>query len=136
MKTLKTLSYKAAAGLVMLHASAYTFAAKSSLGANDQASSDIIKAFMNELAWWKVGLIAVFGFMGLYLAVTGIYGAIQANDQNKAQDFKMKTQVAKILGGVALISVAFLVMVIGNTFFGSGELVEQHYNGEVYRTPN
>lgn len=135
MQFLKSMYGKVFAFLVMTHFSTATWAASQSLGDNDVKVSDLISDFLEELAWWKILLIAIFAFGGLYLAVTGIWGAIQANDQAKAQDFKMKTQVAKILGGVALISVGFLIMVIGNTFFGTGETIEQHYYAEEYRNP-
>lgn len=131
--TIKTFYEKACTSLLLMQCSALTFAQKSNLGENDKSASNLIQDFLVELGWFKVLLIAVFGFMGLWYAVTGINSWIKSSDPNQRQEHKADNAMFRTIGGVALISVGFLIMVLGNTFFDTGEQIENHYNTEKYR---
>tara|TARA_Y100000052_G_C2924515_1_gene70434 strand:+ start:37 stop:435 length:399 start_codon:yes stop_codon:yes gene_type:complete len=128
----KSIHNKACTTLLLWQCSALTFA-QSKLGDNDKAASNLIQDFLTELSWFKVLLIAVFGFLGLWYAVTGINSWIKSNDPNQRQEHKADNAIFRTIGGVALISVGFLIMVLGNTFFDTGEQIEQHYNSENYK---
>lgn len=131
--SIKTLYQKTCTSFLLMQCSALTFAQKTSLGANDKKASHLIEKFLLELGWFKIFLIAVFGFAGLWYTVTGINSWIKSNDPNQRQEHKADNAMFRTIGGVALISVGFLIMVLGNTFFGTGEQIENHYQTENYR---
>ena len=77
------------ATLMYVNLDVYAQTKKGSLGDNDVKSSNLIENLLGELAWWKILVIALAGFSGLWITITGINSLIKSKDPALRQDLSL-----------------------------------------------
>lgn len=103
------------------------------IGSADKSFADLMPNIFNQMGFLKLFFIAAFSLAGLWYAGTGVKGFIDANDPTRKQEVKPGQAATRLLGGVGLMSIGFVILVMTNSTLGESEEVDAKFYGEQYR---
>ena len=103
------------------------------IGSADKSLADLMPNIFNQMGFIKLFFIAAFGLAGLWYAGTGVKAFIDANDPTRKQEVKPGQAGTRLLGGVGLMSIGFVILVMTNSTLGESEEADAKFYSEQYR---